>query len=68
MDFYLLEYTVKRKGMTVSEFCDAIGISRSAYYRRKDGKCEFTRTEISKCMDVLGLDSPVPIFFGKEVS
>ena len=68
MDRYLLEYEIKKKGMTVEEFCRKIGISKSAYYRKVSQKTEFTQGEISKTVDVLGLDSPMDIFVSDKVS
>lgn len=63
MDRVLLEYAIKRKGCTILDFCNRVGISRSAYYRKVNGTSEFTQKEIQKAMDFLGLDSPVDIFF-----
>ena len=33
MNKYKLEYEMKSRGISVEELCNAIGISRSAYYR-----------------------------------
>ena len=68
MDKLLLEYTIKSKGHTIDEYCDAIGISRSAYYRKVRGTSDFTQEEIQKSIDFLKLESPVPIFFTSKVS
>ena len=68
MDKNKLEYEIKKKGMNIAEFCDKIGISRSAFYRKCIGETEFTLSEISTIIDVLGLDSPVCIFFADRVS
>jgi len=65
MDRYLLEYEIKRNGLTVSEFCHKVGISTASYYRKISGRSDFTQSEISKTMKVLDLTSPVPIFFTK---
>lgn len=68
MDKALLEYAIKRKGYTVVDFCNHVGISRSAYYRKVKGVSEFTQKEIQRAMEFLGLDSPVAIFFAQKVS
>ena len=46
MDRFKLEYEIKSKGITVEKFCDDIGMSRSAYYRKCNGTSEFTQGEI----------------------
>lgn len=63
-----LEYEMAIKGVTVDELCKAIGISRSAYYRKCNGNSEFTRSEIEKIVDYLDLKSPVGVFFDENVS
>lgn len=68
MNSALLEYELKVKGMKKEELCEKLGISRSAFYRKLNGTSEFTLTEIQSIVDILGLESPVPIFFSKEVS
>lgn len=68
MDMYKLEYEIKRRGKTVEEFCKGIGISKSAYYRKRSGTTEFTHGEIQRTIEVLGLDSPMDIFFTVKVS
>lgn len=68
MDRFKLEYEMKSRGVTVDELCKFLDISQSAFYRKKRGDTEFTLTEIQKIVDYLGLESPVGIFFAKEVS
>ena len=68
MDRFKLEYEMKNQGMSAEELCQAIGISKSAYYRKLKGKSEFTLGEITKIIDTLHLDSPVGIFFAEKVS
>ena len=68
MDKNRLEYEIKKAGYTIPEFCEKIGISRSAFYRKCNGQTEFTLSEISLIIEVLGLKSPVGIFFASEVS
>ena len=68
MDRLRLEYEIKKNGLTIDGFCKAIGISRSAYYRKCNGISEFTHGEIQKTMEVLKLESPIEIFFTNKVS
>lgn len=65
MDKALLEYEMKKKGVSVDELCKKIGISRSAFYRKCNGKSEFTQSEIQAIIDFLSLNSPMAIFFAK---
>jgi transcriptional regulator with XRE-family HTH domain len=68
MNKALLEYKMKEKGKSISDMCEMLGISRSAFYRKCNGKSEFTQSEIQKIVDFLELDSPVEIFFTHRVS
>ena len=65
MNKALLEYAMSGKGKSISNMCEMLGISRSAFYRKCNGKSEFTMSEIKKIVDFLELDSPVEIFFAK---
>ena len=51
-----LEYEMKMKGITAAEMCNALQISRSAFYRKCNGKTEFTRREIEEIIEILGID------------
>lgn len=68
MNKLLLEYEIKSRGHTIADFCKAIGISHSTYYKKVRGTSEFTQGEIQKTMDFLGLSDPAPIFFTSKVS
>lgn len=68
MDKALLEYEMKKKGVTIEEMCKVIGISRSAFYRKCNGISEFTQSEIQTIVDYLKLESPMGIFFANKVS
>lgn len=63
MDKLELEIAMMRKGMNVVSLAKTIGISRSALYRKINGNGEFTRSEIQRIVEALGLDSPMGIFF-----
>ena len=65
MDKALLEYEMKKKGVTIEEMCKVIGISRSAFYRKCNGTSEFTQSEIQTIVDYLKLESPMGIFFAR---
>lgn len=68
MDRVRLAYEIKRRGKTTDELCSAIGMSKSAYYRKCKGTTEFTQGEIQKIVDFLDLDTPMGIFFAEKVS
>lgn len=51
-----LEYEMKMKGITMAEMCNMLQISRSAFYRKCNGKAEFTRREIERIIEILGID------------
>ena len=63
MDKALLEYEMKKRGVSVDELCKTIDMSRSAFYRKCNGLSEFTLGEIKSIISVLQIDSPVAIFF-----
>lgn len=67
MDKLRLEYEIKRKGLSVNDFCEKIGVSRSAYYRKCNGSSEFTRDEIENIMRVLEIpmEEGMLIFFAQ---
>lgn len=68
MNKYKLEYEIKQKGITIDKFCKDIKMSRSAFYRKCNGKSEFTQNEIKTIMEYLGLKTPMGIFFDEKVS
>ena len=59
-----------RKDKTVDQLCAAIGISRSAWFRKVGGQSEFTQSEICRLKSELGLDDQLTglIFFNEQVS
>lgn len=68
MDRLKLEYAIKKKKLTYKEVCEALNISRSAFYRKSRGISEFTQSEISILIDLLDLENPCEIFFANNVS
>lgn len=63
MDKEKLNYEMRRKGVSISDMCEYLGLSRSAFYRKSNGISDFTLTEIQQIVEKLGLESPVEIFF-----
>jgi len=64
-----LEYEMKMKGISAAEMCNALKIS--AFYRKCNGKTEFTRREIEKIIEILGInkvEALEEIFFDEKVS
>lgn len=58
-----------RKEKTVDQLCTALGISRSAWFRKVNGVSEFTQGEITGLRFELELDDQLTgiIFFSEEV-
>ena len=65
MNTALLKRKMDENRKSISDMCEMLGISRSAFYRKRHGKSEFTQSEIQKIVDYLKLDSPVEIFFAQ---
>lgn len=63
-----LEYEMKEKNISKDQMCKLLNMSRSAFYRKCNGKSEFTQSEIQKILELLELDSPMGIFFTLKVS
>lgn len=63
-----LEYEMKIRGVTTTAICSELGISRSAFYRKKKGVSQFTQKEIAGIVRILNLESPMGIFFDDKVS
>ena len=59
-----------RKDKTVDQLCAALGISRSAWFRKVGGESEFTQSEIYGLRLELDLDDQMTgiIFFNGKVS
>lgn len=65
MNKVLLERKMADNGKSIRDMCEMLGISRSAFYRKRNGKSEFTQSEIQKIVSYLNLESPVDIFFAQ---
>ena len=59
-----------RKNKSINQLCSAMGISRSAWFRKMRGKTQFTQGEITDLRRELELDDHLTtdIFFTEEVS
>lgn len=59
-----------RKEKTVDQLCTALGISRTAWFRKVGGESQFTQGEIMGLRFELDLDDhqTADIFFNTEVS
>lgn len=68
MDRYRLQYEMKKRGVTVEILCNAIKMSKTAFYRKCKGTTEFTQGEIQAIVDYLRLESPMGIFFAEKVT
>ena len=64
MDKDLFEYEMKKAGYRTPESrAKALGLKRSAYYRRTSGECECSKAEIERIIDILGQEKACQIFF-----
>ena len=68
MDKVLLEYEMKKRGLNSATLCKQIGICRSAFSKKCNGKSEFKLSEIQAIVNCLELEDPAPIFFNQKVS
>ena len=55
-----------RKGVSVKELCQHLGIDESTFYRKIKADGAFTRKEINDIMDYLKIEDPMKIFFAEE--
>jgi hypothetical protein len=70
MNVRALKAQMIMKGKTVDQLCTALGISRSAWFRKVGGESEFTQGEIAGLRFELELDDhqTAEIFFAPSVS
>lgn len=62
------EAAMKLADKTYKDLAEALNIDISTLYRKVNMISEFTRSEIQTLCDVLCLDSPMDIFFSKEIA
>ena len=65
MNKALLRYEMLKNDINIKEICEQLKISRSAFYRKCNGKSDFTQSEIKAIVNLLKLDTPVEIFFAE---
>ena len=65
-----LKIQMIRNKKTIEDLCFAIGISKSAWFRKIKGKSQFTQSEIAGLKSELNLDDHLVgiIFFSDKVS
>lgn len=70
MNVNLLRAQIALKGKKVSDITDLLKISKSAIYRKLNGKSDFTRKEILLLINYLDIstEKAMEIFFNEKVS
>lgn len=70
MDSQALRVELLIKGKKARDIAEALGISKSAFYRKLKGTTIFTQVEIVKIREILGITNErmIEIFFNEEVS
>ena len=65
-----LKAQMVRKEKSIDQLCAALGISRTAWFRKISGKTQFTQGEITIIRRELDLDDhqTTIVFFNEEVS
>lgn len=63
-----LDAIMREKRVTKKALCSALGISRTALYRKTNGISEFTVSEMEKIISILEIAQPAEIFFNSGVS
>ncbi len=68
MNKEILSQEMADAGISVSEMCKILGISRKSFWEKRSGKTEFKLSEASTILKALHRDDPRPIFFDNLVS
>lgn len=68
MNKALLEYEMKRNGITALQLSELLGIDRSTFSKKCNGRSEFKQSEIRNIIRLLNITDPSPIFFAEQVS
>lgn len=55
-------------GITSKELAEKLGINESTLYRKINNDGSFTRDEINKLIEILGIDNPQEIFFAEKLA
>ena len=70
MDTRKLNEYVQHSMLSINEQARKMGMSRSCWYRKRNGKSEFTVPEITRCCYIFNIDNKEKdsIFFSNKVS
>lgn len=70
MKNYFLIYALEKRGMTVEEFAEKLGMSKYSTYTRINGTTDFKVGEAKKVAEILSLtkDEAYNIFFNNSVA
>ena len=63
MNAPLLEYEMKRKGVTKRELSELLGITPATFWRKCNGHSQFTLNEMQAIVRKLKLEDPSSVFF-----
>ena len=63
MNRALLEYEMKLRGVTAADISRELGIDRSTFSKKCNGKSDFKLSEMVGITAMLGIKDPTPIFF-----
>lgn len=55
-------------GVTMKDLAEELGVDESTMYRKINLDGNFTREQINKLVQVLKIDTPMDIFFAKELA
>lgn len=55
-------------GISSKELAAKLGINESTLYRKVNANGNFTREEIGKMVEILGIDNPQDIFFARKLA
>jgi len=56
------------KNYTIKQIAKYLGISASTFYKKLNGKSDFTRGEIERLITILDITDPMGIFFNVKVT
>lgn len=67
IDTNKLRGVIAERGMTQQKVAEKLGVSRRTFYLKMK-KGEFSSSEMSALITILGIKEPMPIFFAEFVS
>ncbi len=56
------------KNYNIKQIATYLGISASTFYKKLNGKSDFTRGEIERLIAILDITDPMGIFFDEKVT